>query len=297
MEATTAPPCRLSVVVAGVDARETIDECLAALRLACGGIASEILVVHPADAALAARVREGQGDVIVVDGGAAALVPHLWGQGFRRSRGEVVAFSTGHCIVGPTWAQSLLAVIDGGATGAGGALDLAPRVGMVAAAVYFLRYSAFMPPAPTGPVAEIPGDNAAYRRSALDRHAASFADGFWEVDFHRRIRPEGGTLVFAAGATAMVRATYRFGTIARHRFRHGSHYGGYRVLSNGDPVWRVILAAPLLPFVLALRVLRRAGGRALSCLPALLALGAAWAAGESWGAFHSAGPRAPLVAA
>jgi hypothetical protein len=281
---------RLSVVVACVDAVGTIDACLSSLRTACDALAAEVIVVHPADRALSSRVQEAHGWVRLLTADASALVPDMWAQGYRVSRGEVVAFSTGHSIVTPTWAQSLLDELAAGATGAGGALELAPGAGLLATAVYLLRYSAFMPPPPAGAAHEIPGDNAAYLRTALDRHAASFANGFWEVDFHRRIRPEGARLSFAPGATAAMLPDFSLGAILRHRYLHARVFGRERVRERGEPRWRVALAAPLVPLVLAARALKRVTGRRrlrareLASLPALLVVAAAWAAGEGVGA-------------
>jgi hypothetical protein len=284
---------RLSVVVACVDARSTIDECLSSFRVALEPVAAELLVVHSGDTVLEARVRDAHRWARVVAASSPALVPDLWAQGFRVSRGEVVAFSTGHSIVGREWAQSLLEAIGSGATGAGGALVLAPGAGMLATAVYLLRYSSFMPPPPAGPVHEIPGDNAAYLRAALERHAASFSEGFWEVDFHRRIRREGAILVFAPAATCAIRPAFRWASVMRHRYAHGRYSGRWRVSIGSVPSWRPLLFAPLVPLVLALRVLRRAAGvprllaRAAAALPAVVAVAAAWAAGEAAGAWQA----------
>lgn len=184
----------------------------------------------------------------------------------------------------------------GGATGAGGALQLGPGASVVGGAVYFLRYSAFMPPLPAAEVAEIPGDNAAYLRSALERYRAILADGFWEVEFHRRLRAEGGRLVGVPEATVSIWPAFSFASIFRQRFQHGRHFGAFRVSTTGAPRWRGVLAAPVVPVLLVARILRRVArrpelrARALLALPALLPLAVAWAAGGAWGALHAAPP-------
>lgn len=290
---------RLSVVVACVEARRSIDRCLASLEAACADVPAEILVVHPGDEVLADHVRGSRPAVRLVAAHPGALVPELWAEGFRVSKGTVVAFFTGHTFAGPAWARALLQGIDAGFTGVGGALALAAGTGVVDWAVYLLRYSAFLPPAPTGVVPEIPGDNAAYERTALERHRGSFAAGFWEVEFHRRIRAEGARLTFAADATVEFGPSFAFGTIFRHRFHHGRRFGEYRVTAESVPPVRVMAAAPLVPVALAARVLRRVRSRpglftrAVVALPLLLVLGAAWAAGEGWGAWRARRGAAP----
>ena len=89
--------------------------------------------------------------------------------------------------------------------------------------VYYLRYARFMPHAlGSGPTTgEIAGDNAAYARTALDAHSTTFDRGFWEVDFHRRIRAEGGWLAAVPSAIVEFSRSFPLSTILRHRFVHG----------------------------------------------------------------------------
>lgn len=282
----------LSVVSACADATRTVERAMAGLQAACDGIEAEILAVHAADARLATLVETRFPGVRCLDAGADALVPQLWAHGLRHARGRVVAFTTGHFIVTPGWARALLDAIAGGATGAGGPIELGPNAGVLGRAIYFLRYSAFMPGLNDDGevVGEIAGDNAAYARDALDRHADSFGKGFWEVEFHRLVRADGGHLVMAADAVAATGESYTMGKFMGHRYLHGRHFGAFRIETLGTPKWRVVLAAPLVPFVLTGRILGRAVAAsnrfwpAVASVPTLVALGGAWAAGEARGA-------------
>jgi hypothetical protein len=294
-------PLEISVVVAATEAERTLEGCLGALHDTCEGIASELIVVHPGDAHLDAIARRADPRARVLAGPRDALVPQLWGAGLSVSRGPVVAFTTGHCIVGRGWARALLAAIADGASGAGGAIELAANTGIVDRAVYLLRYSAFLPPVTDGELPEIPGDNAAYSRSALERHSSVTGNGFWEVEFHRAVRAEGGSLVGVRAATVSFGPAFSFASIFRQRFRHGIHFGAYRVRTLGQARWRGVLASPVVPLLLGGRVLARAArhgqlGRALGALPVLLPLAGAWAAGEAWGALR-VGSASPLRAA
>jgi hypothetical protein len=288
---------QLSVVVACVELEAGVDECLTALHSACEGIRNEIIVVSPAGSESAERFRQLSSSVQLIDAAPDALVPELWARGLQASCGECVAFTTSHCIVASTWARALLKALHQGATGAGGALRLRPDTSLVGWAVYFLRYSRFMPPVTAGNTVDIPGDNAAYLRSALQRHSASFSGGFWEVDFHRRVHAEDGYLVWVPEATADFTASLSLRGILQQRFLHGTHSGSYRVTVEGISLWRSLLAAPLVPFVLMSRILRRVASRpadrlrALCSLPVLFPLAVAWAAGESWGAITAARPK------
>jgi glycosyltransferase involved in cell wall biosynthesis len=279
----------VSVVVACVEAARSIDRCLASIEAAGRGYRTEIIVVDASTDGTADRARAHRG-VTVLEHPPDTLVPELWGAGFRVSRGPAVVFTIGHVIVPPEWLAALLEGLKH-AEGVGGPLTLAPASGPVDWAVFYLRYSAFLPhQLPEGHLeGEIAGDNAAYRRRALEAEDDSLVDGFWEVEFHRRLRRAGGRL--AGRGRAAVQFTYSapLACIARHRFDHGRHFGAQRV-AHGASALRVAAAAPLVPLVLALRAARRVlparsyRTRFIASLPVFLALASAWAAGEAVGA-------------
>jgi hypothetical protein len=289
---------RLSVIVASVDATRTLGECIRRLRRSCASLDAELIVVDASRESAAARnAAEAADSVVVLPYG--TLVPRLWAEGYRRSRGRIVAFTLGQCLVAPAWAPALVAAFDRGATGAGGPFAIADGTGPIDWAIFYLRYSAFMAAAlGSGRTeGEIAGDNAAYRRDALDRHAAAFDDGFWEIDFHRRVRSDGGWLAAVPEAGVEYAGSAPLRTMIGHRFAHGRHFGTGRARSHGR--LRIVAAAPIVPFVLAARAARRVAGsirerwRFLAALPWFLALAAAWAVGEARGALTAT----PAVAA
>ncbi|MDQ6888390.1 MAG: glycosyltransferase [Gemmatimonadota bacterium] len=291
---------RLSVVIGCVEAAGSIEACLASLRDACDGISSEIIVVDASRDDSAARAAGSSPESRVLRCPPGLLIPQLWARGYAASTGQVVAFTIGQCVVARGWARSLLDAIAGGATGAGGGFELADAATMTDCAVFFLRYSPFLPreERTIRVTRDIAGDNAAYRRDALERHAASFRDGFWEVDFHRRIRAEGAELVLVPEATVRFAGATPLGVMARHRFAHGRQYGASRVEAGERRRWQLVLGAPLVPALLWARVAGRlrAGDRwkFAYATPAMLLLAAAWAAGESWGAMMGGGRPAVL---
>jgi hypothetical protein len=286
----------LSVVIASIEAERSIHRCLQHLETTCAGIDSELIVCDASGDETAAWTREFAGTASVFRYPVGTLVPTLWVEGLRRSRGRIVAFTTAHCLVSTAWAQSLIKALDDGASGAGGPMVISRDTGPLDWAVFYLRYSAFLPGVMgTGHVSgEIPGDNAAYTRAALDRHAEAFAHGFWELDFHRLIRADGGWLMAVPTATAAFAPSFCLRTIAQHRFDHGRQFGSSRVRRGERTVRQMMMAAPFVPFVLAVRAGRRvfAAGhppwRFVVALPWFMLLASAWAAGEVWGAFRGA---------
>jgi hypothetical protein len=289
----------LSVIIACTDAGNSIAECLRRLKTACAGITAELLVVD-ASADGTAALAAGFDGVQVVQLPYGTLTPHLWAEGYRRATGHVIGFTTGHCLVSPQWATALIDAIDRGAAGAGGPIVLARAARPLDAAVYYLRYSAFTPDAlGAGRIGgEIAGDNAAYGREWIDRHRDSLATGFWELDFHRLVRGDGGWLAGVPAAVVEFGRSFPAGTIVRHRFAHGTHFGAGRVQGGTRRMWQIVLAAPLVPLVLAARAGARvvhdrsSAVRFATALPWFLVLATAWAVGEVWGALR----RAPLDA-
>ncbi len=285
----TAAP-ELSVVLACASGSAPAAASLGALAEACRDRTAELIVARAAGVSTEPPVRSGMAAPLLVEGAPDALVPELWALGAEAARGAVIGFTIPECRVPKEWAAALLEGLRGGATGAGGGFELAEDAGLVTRATYFLRYSAFLTPQRSEGRAEIAGDNAAYDGDALRRHRESLAKGFWEMEFHRRIRAEGARLTLVREATAMFQGPVRFGAMWRQRRRHGRHFAAWRVRECGQRRWRIVAAAPLVPFVLVGRILTRLRTRprlvrgALPTLPVLLALAAAWALGEAEGA-------------
>lgn len=292
----------LTVVVASIESSPSIVQCLRHLTRSCGSIRTEIIVADASRDDSAALARTVPGPIQVISLATGTVAPILWAAGYQRASGRVVAFTTAQCLVSPAWAGALMEAIDAGASGAGGPLVLAQDAPVGAWAVFYLRYSAFLPHIlGTGRLSgEIAGDNAAYSRTALDRHSATFDRGFWEVDFHRLLRADGGWIAGVGPAIARFSRSLPFTTIFRHRFVHGRLFGASRVSEGHRKVWQMVGAAPLVPFVLA----ARAGARAMRgpapwrfvlSLPWFLVLASAWAAGEAWGAMNAGAFRHPEV--
>jgi hypothetical protein len=288
----------LSVVIAAVDAERSILKSIEAVERSCAGVSAEWVVIDASNDRTADLVGARFPSARLVRLPPGTLTPRLWVEGARSTTGRVVAFTTGHCAPSEPWARSLLEAIQEGATGAGGPLALADDTGPVDWAVFYLRYSAFLSETlGNGRVdSDIAGDNAVYRRDALDRHSALTDDGFWEVDFHRAVRRDGGWIAASPRAVAYFGPSFPIGTILHHRFAHGLHFGASRVHSGEVSRWRIGAASPLVPAVLLARIVRRVlplaehRMRLLAGLPVLFVLAGAWALGEAVGAMAATSP-------
>jgi hypothetical protein len=286
----------LSVVIAAGEGAGSIRSCLEHLRAACAGLSHELLVVTRAGTTAAAATRDVAPEAIVVEGPADALTPALWAAGMRRARGNVIGITTESFTVAPGWAAAMCRAIASGATGAGGPITLGEGTAIADVALFYLRYAKFLTqPAVELQVHDIPGDNAAYDARALAARSASWADGFWEVDFHRRLGASEH-LVHVPDAEAAFAAGVPLRSMMKQRFEHGRHSGAWRVANAIRSRAAVLLAAPAVPALLTLRTARRVlpmrshRRRLVSALPVILVLAAAWAAGEFWGALVQSQP-------
>jgi hypothetical protein len=282
--------CELTVIVASLDASATVPECLEAILASSEGIDAEIVVVDATDEEAARALRDRFPTVRVASRPKGTLVPALWGWGLGEARGRVVAFTIGQCIVGRGWARAMLDGVASGAVGVGGRIDVRPGTRATGRATFYLRYSAWLG-VPDGAADEIAGDNAAYDHVALREVRDHAGDAFWEVEAHARFRALGKTLIIDPDATAWFTDRTALRTMAARRFAHGRHSGSFRVRSGVRTRWQMVLGAPLVPFVLLVRVARRVGrvpGHAMgffTSIGAFLVLASAWAAGEAIGGF------------
>ena len=220
-----------------------------------------------------------------------SLTPALWSRGIEQARGELVAVTTGHFAPADDWvAQIRAAARAHDAVGIGGAIDPPRRGGAAAWATYYMRYSNYFHIDTARRVGEIAADNAVYRRSALMRHWAAIAEGFWEPEFHGLVFAEGHHLVYEPAIRVTQAAAFPFGTFCRQRYEHGARFGASRVAGRGALTRALRVAtAPAVPLVFLAKICRRALrrprdlARFVTALPALAAFAGCWAAGEAVG--------------
>lgn len=280
---TSSTEPELSVVVGSTGAPGALERCLAALEGQLDGV--EVIVCGP-DAGPSVRERF---PFVVWYPQEGALVPELWRDGIRASRGELVALTIAPMTPAADWVDSLRRVLKA-CDAVGGAIEPASRLGLVDGAEYLCRYGRDMLPFPPTASLDLAGDNAGYRRALLDEVADSWADGFWEPDVHRALAARGADLRHDPAVVVRMGPSAGFGAFVRQRLAHGRVFG--RTRGSGAPaatnVVRIGLAA-LVPLVLLARTARqvfgrrRLRGRLLGSLPVLLVFDLAWAAGEALG--------------
>lgn len=281
----------LSVVIGCSNAAATIQQCLGSMVHADPAV--EIIVVDSSS--------DGSGDIVstlfpavgLVRMAEGLLVPLLWAEGIRRSRGAFVALTTAHCIPQTDWVERCLNVRQQLSShgGAGGPI-LEPSGGTAADwAMYLARYSAYLPPLPARLTDDIAGDNALYRRDLLERYWVD-KSAFWEQTYHRALHEHGLALLMDPNLAVRSGSGNSFSRFCSVRFRHGTHYGSSRPISAAERLFR-FFASPLLAPFLLVRIVRRVLTRRpdwkvslLRVMPLLAIAVLAWSAGEAAGYLH-----------
>lgn len=274
----------VSVVIGSNAPAEALESCLAALEPQRDGVDVLVYESRPSPPALRerfpwARFEERPG----------ALVPELWRDGIDESGGEIVALTIAPMVPAPNW---LTTIRDQHRRydAVGGAIDPGKRLRLVDWAEYFCRYARDMRPFAGHDCLDLPGDNAAYKRELLERTRELYRDGFWEPEVNRRLHEENVVLWHAPELVVEQGRSAGWAAFVQQRLKHGRAFGRQRGTRFGTARNIVgVLASPLVPFVMAVRVLREVGSRrrnrfrALAALPLMLTFNVAWAVGEARG--------------
>lgn len=273
----------LSVVV-GATGSADVEACLAALEGQRDG--AQVIVCEPAPSPEALRERFPWAEWTVGDG---ELVPTLWTRGIERSRGRIVALTISPMVPAEDWLQAIRAAhvthdVVAGAIEPGRGLRTSDW------AEYFCRYSPDMLPFESREHVDLPGDNASYKRHLLEDVRDEYRDGFWEPVVHRRLADRGVGLLHAPELVVRQGRSGGVRAFASQRLHHGRAHGrqrGARFSRGRNAVG--VLASPVVPPLLTLRVLRQVFGRgrhrlaALRALPLIVLFNVAWAVGEARG--------------
>ncbi len=252
-----------------------------------------MIVVSAAEGLQARNISSRYSYVRFLDMPPDTLVPRLWSEGITASLGPVVALTISECSANSGWASAMINAIADGAAVAGGPISLTPNASIFDAAVFFLRYSAFLSDVQPA-TQQIAGDNCVYSRESLEFGGWSRDSGFWEYDVNKMLRKAGKSIAWVPPATMQFGDAGSVTSNARRRFTHGRLFGASRT-ERGESSLGIAVASPIVPFVLFARAASRAWPnrqyrtKLISSFPAFAMLSAAWALGEAVGAIGGGG--------
>lgn len=288
----------LSVVVGSHNAEATIAPCLESLLPQCDAAGAELLVVDNSTDSTKAVLETRFPEVTVIPAAPAQHIPELWGLGMQAATGDIVAITTAHAVPASDWVPQILhAHAASEAAGIGGCIENDPAGTLTDWAICFCRYSRFMPPLESQTVLDIAGDNASYKRWALERYAHTWRNGFWEPDVHAAILKGGGTLHLVPDLKVCHTRSFDVKGFVRNRWAHGQQYGGSEAVRQnlGRRLLR-IAQAPLVPFVLLRRVAQAVWDKQayrrvfVRAVPLILLFYVSWAMGEAVGYLRGTPP-------
>ncbi len=245
----------LSVIIASVNGLDVLEATLDALDALPERDQTEVIVVETLGKSTRKRLESRSKPVIVVESNREPI-PKLRYQGILHASGRLVAILEDHAQVQPDWATALIDAHRAPWAAVGGPVENGKQ-GLVNWAVYFCEYAAYMGPITEGETIDLPGNNIAYKRPHLLRHAAMLEEGKWESWINDRLRADG--LPIAATNAMVVRHIKEFQLVhfLAQRFHFARSYAGMRRPDQSWPKRLVYsLGSLALPALLSLRVTR-----------------------------------------
>ena len=276
---------KLSVVIGAYAPGKNARDCIA--PIVTQDRDAEILLVHQSPDDPASWASQPSPPVKKLHFPELALMPELWEQGIQESQGEIVALLSADCIPAPGWVEGILRAHKRGFSGVGGAIECDASSSLAGWAVYFCRYSRYMPPFAEHETDDFAADNASYQRKDIDQCMAARANGFWEPEIHAELARTGQKLSLDPGIIVHFRNSMGILEFVQQRFHHGMQYGRDRG-AGLPPMKRLfyIARSPLIPLVLLKRIAsrvikrRRNMGRFICSLPLVSLFLLGWTLGE-----------------
>ena len=102
------------------------------------------------------------------------------------------------------------------------------RDGLVNWAAFFCEYTPYMGPVVEGESADLPGNNIAYKRPHLLRHAHELEQGRWESWINDKLRADGVPIASTNAAVVRHIKPFRLGHFLVQRFHFARSYAGMR---------------------------------------------------------------------
>jgi hypothetical protein len=284
MSTSSASPPILSIVVASNGAQGSVEECLATLEGQLDG--AEVLVCAPEESSESVRLRFPFARFLEAR---EALVPELWRDGIDAATGDAVALTISPMRLASNWVATARSLMSE-AEVAAGAIEPGQGLRVRDAAEYFCRYARDMLPFEVHECLELPGDNAVYAKSALERSRDSYRDGFWEAEVNLLLQQQGTRLLHSPALVAFQGRSAGIAAFTRQRLRHGRLFGHQRGARFGSARNLAgVVAMPLVPFVMTFRVVREVSRRRrhrlklVTALPLVFYFNVVWAVAEARG--------------
>lgn len=287
---------QISTIIASINGRAYLEQCLNALEKQDGAISAEVIVADCVGEEVTNFVTSQHPSVRLISFAQKQSVPKLRASAIAEARGEIIAITEDHCIPPTGWYQSLLkAHAMNPAPAIGGAVDNGATKRIIDWAVFFCEYSNFISPVADGVVHDLPGPNVSYKRQAVRHILDETKDEYWETFVHGQLESEGKQLWSDPSVSMIHKKHFTFSDFLSERFHYSRAFAGTRNNSISMKQRLIYLfGSPLLPPMLMMRISKRVLakkrhlGEFVLSLPYLLSFMLAWSVGEFIG--YATGP-------
>jgi Glycosyl transferase family 2 len=248
----------LSVVIASVNGWEMLEPTLRALDAQPERSTMQVIVVEAVGGKTRRALVDHRPKVEVIAVDHKMTIPALRHLGVMRAKGDLVAILEDHGEVDGTWAAALIEAHEGPWGAVGGVVENG-REGLINWAAFFCEYTPYMGPVLEGESTDLPGNNIAYKRPHLLRHAHELEQGRWESWINNKIRLDGVPIASTNKAIVRHIKPFRLGHFLIQRFHFARSYAGMRRVDQ-SMLKRVIYGCGslALPALLLLRVTKTA---------------------------------------
>jgi hypothetical protein len=291
---STAAPS-LSIVIASVNGWDVLGPTLDSIDLLPERDHLEVIVVEPIGGVLRERLMARKPRVRVVATEGKRPIPRMRYLGVKEAKGNLIAILEDHAEVDRSWANAVLKAHQDPSIGAVGGCVENGKTGWVNEAVFFCEYTPYTGPVAEGPTGDLPGNNIAYKREHLLKHAEVLDAGKWESWINHELQAEGVPIVSTNQMVVRHIKTFTLGYFLTQRFHFARSYAGMRrVDQSAAKRFLYGVGSLILPPLLLARVIRQALqkrrnlGRFAVCLPLIALFFTIGAAGEMIG--YLAGP-------
>ena len=247
---------KISVVIPSVNGLPIIKECLESIYKQKNNDIAEIIVVDCTDEQTRKVIRETFKEIVLIYPQKKKPIPELRAIGIKESKCDILALIEDHCLVPEDWFTEILKAHGSDYVAIGGAVENACQDTILDWATFFCEYSAFIQPAPYGPVRSLPGNNVSYKRTKIQDILDDVINkGVWEGFIHQKLFERGYELFSTPSLVVFHKKAFGFFEFLAQRFYYSQSFAGMR--NNEFPFVKRIVYSMLcffLPLLLMFRL-------------------------------------------
>lgn len=246
---------KISVVIACVNGLPSIDECLTALEEARGTHDVEILVMNCCTDGTVEHVEKKFPLVRLFHFSIRLGIPELRAKGITQATGDIVSIIEDHCNVQKIWFDEIIKAHQQGYMAVGGTVVNGSVERILDWSVFLCEYSGVMPPAPSGEVDGIAGNNASYRKEIFARVDETVMNQCWEFFIHEELKNAGIKFLSVPSIVVDHKKEFGFWYFMSQRYHYSRSFAGMRRARTSIPKRAFyVCVSPLIPGLILWRM-------------------------------------------